>query len=254
MLNETEQCSGLIVVDPLRLPRETLLRLLEGASFQVIGDGPTLAEALRHIKPETSPDLIVYSFASDDDTKQALPRIAEAHLRFKAVKSVLIANPVRTEILSAAAHAGVDAILSRDISFDMLRRALELVLLGQRIFPSALVEPLLKTAEPFEDGEEHTPPPGLQRASERLHLAPLSPREASLSPREREILRCLVSGLSNKIIARELQVTEATVKVHVKALLRKTRLANRTQAAIWALSQDLNADPASPEAMSSLEG
>ena len=56
----------------------------------------------------------------------------------------------------------------------------------------------------------------------------------TLSKREREILRGLVSGWSNKVIARELAITEATVKVHMKALLRKIRITNRTQAAIWA--------------------
>jgi two-component system nitrate/nitrite response regulator NarL len=55
-----------------------------------------------------------------------------------------------------------------------------------------------------------------------------------LSPRETSILRCLARGASNKLIARDIQITEATVKVHVKAILRKIGVANRTQAAIWA--------------------
>ena len=55
------------------------------------------------------------------------------------------------------------------------------------------------------------------------------------SERENDILRCLIAGASNKLIARELQIAEATVKVHVKALLRKMKVANRTHAAISAL-------------------
>jgi two-component system nitrate/nitrite response regulator NarL len=57
-----------------------------------------------------------------------------------------------------------------------------------------------------------------------------------LSPREKEILSHLVEGHSNKGIARILGITEATVKVHLKSLLRKIGVENRTQAAIWALS------------------
>jgi DNA-binding CsgD family transcriptional regulator len=57
-----------------------------------------------------------------------------------------------------------------------------------------------------------------------------------LSARQRSILRCLVQGDSNKIIARKMAMAEATVKVHVKAILRKVRVHNRTQAAIWAMS------------------
>ncbi|MBL0408620.1 response regulator transcription factor, partial [Microvirga aerilata] len=55
-----------------------------------------------------------------------------------------------------------------------------------------------------------------------------------LSPREAEILRSLMRGEPNKVIAKRLDVTEATVKVHVKAILRKVGAANRTQAALWA--------------------
>ena len=55
-----------------------------------------------------------------------------------------------------------------------------------------------------------------------------------LSEREIAILRCLMRGDANKVIGRKLQLAEATVKVHIKSILRKIRLANRTQAAIWA--------------------
>jgi DNA-binding CsgD family transcriptional regulator len=55
-----------------------------------------------------------------------------------------------------------------------------------------------------------------------------------LSRRETSILRLLMQGTSNKVIARQLTITEATVKVHIKAILRKLRLHNRTQAAMWA--------------------
>jgi two-component system nitrate/nitrite response regulator NarL len=60
----------------------------------------------------------------------------------------------------------------------------------------------------------------------------VSPR--GLSARETVILRCLMQGDSNKLIARRFDITEATVKVHVKAILRKIHAKNRTQAAIWA--------------------
>ena len=54
------------------------------------------------------------------------------------------------------------------------------------------------------------------------------------STREIEILDCLTRGEANKFIARRFAIAEATVKVHVKAILRKIRAKNRTQAAIWA--------------------
>lgn len=66
--------------------------------------------------------------------------------------------------------------------------------------------------------------------------APASLRDKGLSPREIQILTCLVTGGSNKAIAARIGITEATVKVHIKGLLRKIDVRNRTQAAIWALN------------------
>ena len=57
-----------------------------------------------------------------------------------------------------------------------------------------------------------------------------------LSPREQSIMQCLIAGDSNKSIARKIDIAEATVKVHVKAILRKIRVQNRTQAAIWGMN------------------
>jgi two-component system nitrate/nitrite response regulator NarL len=67
-----------------------------------------------------------------------------------------------------------------------------------------------------------------------------SPTEA-LSPREREILRCLARGASNKEIARELDVAESTVKIHVQHILRKLELTSRVQAAVWAVEHGIAA-------------
>jgi len=67
-----------------------------------------------------------------------------------------------------------------------------------------------------------------------------SPAEA-LSPREREILRCLARGASNKEIARELDVAESTVKIHVQHILRKLELTSRVQAAVWAVEHGIAA-------------
>jgi DNA-binding CsgD family transcriptional regulator len=77
----------------------------------------------------------------------------------------------------------------------------------------------------------------------------LSPKSSSptindwdqLSPRERQVAICLAQGVSNKAIARLCKITEATVKTHLKGILRKTRLRNRTQAAVWAAARAIAA-------------
>ena len=67
------------------------------------------------------------------------------------------------------------------------------------------------------------------------HWAPPPQNHSRLSQREAHILDGLVQGHANKVIARSCNITEATVKVHMKSILRKIQVANRTQAAIWAL-------------------
>lgn len=70
-----------------------------------------------------------------------------------------------------------------------------------------------------------------------------------LSPRETAILLCLIDGDSNKSIARKIGITEATVKAHVKAILRKIRVQNRTQAAIWGMNNALLLQPANSNSL-----
>jgi two-component system nitrate/nitrite response regulator NarL len=68
----------------------------------------------------------------------------------------------------------------------------------------------------------------------RYEAQPCSADEAGLTKREREILRLIAEGLSNKRITRELDIMESTVKVHVKHLLKKLNLHSRVEAAVWA--------------------
>ena len=66
-----------------------------------------------------------------------------------------------------------------------------------------------------------------------------------ISDRERHILHNLLAGHSNKMIARQLNISEATVKVHMKAVLRKLNVRNRTQAAMWAVANGFSDSSAS---------
>ena len=69
-----------------------------------------------------------------------------------------------------------------------------------------------------------------------LQQAPINVRPLHLSEREAQMLDGLVKGHANKVIARTCDIAEATVKVHMKSILRKIRADNRTQAAIWAMA------------------
>ena len=75
----------------------------------------------------------------------------------------------------------------------------------------------------------------------RAGATPSAPAGPALSPREREILQHLARGASNKEIARDLDVAESTVKIHVQHILRKLDLTSRVQAAVWAVERGIAA-------------
>ncbi len=69
----------------------------------------------------------------------------------------------------------------------------------------------------------------------REDAQPCDPDAAGLTDQERRILELIAAGMSNKAVARELSITDGTVKVHVKHLLRKLNLRSRLEAAVWAI-------------------
>lgn len=81
-----------------------------------------------------------------------------------------------------------------------------------------------------------------------------SRRLPRLSERETQILDGLVKGHANKVIARTYDITEATVKVHMKSILRKIQVANRTQAAIWALEHGYSTDEIKDRLLEAADG
>ena len=85
---------------------------------------------------------------------------------------------------------------------------------------------LLKDMEP----EDLTP---VLAASLRANRATSDRDISQLTPRERDILKLIAQGLPNKMIARRLEITESTVKVHVKHMLKKMKLKSRVEAAVW---------------------
>lgn len=126
----------------------------------------------------------------------------------------ILSDALDSAQMTACFAAGADGFLLKDISADTLIGSLRLIALGEKVFPSSLAN-VFAAETPAET-------------------------QGDLSQREMQILRCLVEGDSNKRIANRLHITEATVKVHLKSILRKTRTTNRTQAAIWSLQRGLH--------------
>src|SRR6202022_2162480 len=127
--------------------------------------------------------------------------------------------------------AGADGYFVDIMTCDVFIKSVELVVMGETIFPPAFLSFVLGP-----DGEQLAETVLLDEKNEAILFTTEDTLTPQLSPREKSILHCLIEGDSNKCIARKIDIAEATVKVHVKAILRKIRVQNRTQAAIWGMN------------------
>lgn len=126
--------------------------------------------------------------------------------------------------MNGALAAGASAYLMNDLSIPALLSALTL---------AATEDLVLLAGPPLDAGASRAP-----ILPDRANAASVAPGSADLSPRETTILDLVKGGDSNKHIARKLGIAEATVKCHVKAILRKINVRNRFDAAMWALRVD----------------
>ena len=145
--------------------------------------------------------------------------------RSPETRIVALADQFDLGFVRTAHEAGVNGFCLTASGPEVLIKSLELVMLGESILPFAVLRSLMDAA-PLNRNQP------LQDNAAGLSISDL--KECKLSAREAEILGCLTKGEPNKVIARKLDITEATIKVHVKAILRKIGATNRTQAAMWA--------------------
>ncbi len=216
----------ILLVDANKLFREGLKRLLDGSSFVISAEADNLAEGITRLETGMHPKIALVEFDAGTDDVSQLHAVRE---KFADLKLVVLAATTRNiHHLARCFEAGADAYLLKNISPDALKQSLRLVLLGEKVFPTRLAALLVS-------GQVETQRP-----------ATASPDLEGLSERETQILRCLLNGHPNKVIAKKLNITEATVKVHLKGVLKKINAANRTQAAIWALNNGLTSDTQAP--------
>ncbi|MBD2749518.1 response regulator transcription factor [Microvirga sp. BT688] len=163
---------------------------------------------------------------ASQNTGRVLEVIKEVRAQSPDTRIVALADQFDLSFVQTAHEMGVTGFCLTTSGPEVLINSVELVMLGESILPFEVVRSLM----------ERAPQPDNQLVQDdSLAQAKLSDLTAcKLSAREAEILGCLTKGEANKVIARRLDITEATIKVHVKAILRKIGATNRTQAAMWA--------------------
>jgi two-component system, NarL family, nitrate/nitrite response regulator NarL len=208
-----------LLIDDHALVRKGIEELLQSRGVQVVAAVGSGEEGVRRAL-ELPADLILL------DVKMPGMNGVET---LKALRASGVGAPVvmltmsrEDADLSAALRAGARGYLLKDMEPEELVPALEAAVQGDNVVAQELVGSLA----------------GLVRGD--AVPAPRKPAPfAELTPRELEILECIADGSSNKMIARALEITDGTVKLHVKAILRKLGLRSRVEAAVSAVEHGL---------------
>ena len=217
-------CKSTIIVSSFSLRRDALEVLLTEAGFHLIGK----VGELRNLRSLIDTDgkepalILVDSLAWTDSELDTAARLRSTNSNTKIVVLAESLPPSRIEQLR---QLGVEGLLTPDIHKAALVRYLELVLLGERVLHPGVHAEI--------------------QASGVFTSLSTTGRPARLSAREHQVLRLVARGLSNKQMARRLEITDGTVKIHVRNLCRKVGARNRTQLAAWAVTQGIS-DSARP--------
>ncbi|MFZ5508922.1 MAG: two-component system response regulator NarL [Pseudomonadota bacterium] len=209
--------NSIIVIDDHPLFRKGVSQLIAmDAELRFAGEASSGREGLE-LARRVQPDLILLDLHMRDmDGIATLRALREAGLDSRIVMLTVSDN---AEDLIAAIRAGADGYLLKDMEPEDLLARIRDALFGRMVISDSLT--------------------GLLAQALREEAVAASRSTASLTDREKAILRCLAQGLSNKLIGRELNIAEGTVKVHVKNLLKKLSFRSRVEAAVWAVEQGL---------------
>lgn len=214
----SEHTSTIMLVDDHPLLRKGLKQLLAfEPDLEVIAEASSGREALA-LASELDPDLIVLDLNMDGmDGLETLKRLRDDGVTSRII--MLTVSNADEDVVSAISN-GADGYLLKDMDPDLLLEQLKRAVTGKMVLSEEVTQ-ILATA--------------IRRPATK----PVS-ELSTLTAREVEILECIAKGMSNKVIARELDISDGTVKVHVKHLLKKLGLRSRVEAAVWMVNYQGN--------------
>jgi two-component system nitrate/nitrite response regulator NarL len=208
----------ILIVDDHPLFRKGVRQLLSmDPELEVVGEGRSGQEALA-LAAQLDPDLILMDLnMAGMNGLEALKALRDAEVDCRVV--MLTVSDDEDDVITAL-RSGADGYLLKDMEPEELLACIRQAAVGQMVLSDHLNAVLAAAISGRGTAAGHAP--------------------QELTARERDIVRCLAAGLSNKMIGRELDITEGTVKVHVKNLLKKLGLRSRVEVAVWAVNHRLD--------------
>jgi two-component system nitrate/nitrite response regulator NarL len=211
-----------LLIDDHALVRKGIEELLQSRGVQVVAAVGSGEEGVRRAR-ELPADLILLDVKMPGMSGiETLRALREAGVRAPVVMLTMSRDDAD---LGAALRAGARGYLLKDMEPEELVPALEAAAQGDNVVAQELVGSLAGLVRGKDGAAPPAPPPA----------APF----AELTPRELEILECIADGSSNKMIGRALDITDGTVKLHEKSILRKLGMRSRVEAAVAAVGHGL---------------
>jgi DNA-binding NarL/FixJ family response regulator len=202
-----------MVVDDHPLVRSAVAKAIAGDGMEVIAETSTAEEALI-LAPQLAPDILLLDIALPGMSGVELVR--ELAPRLPNTRIVMLTMSAADRDVADAMRYGASGYLTKDLSPEALARSLRATLTGELVMPRRLANRLLARILRRGTAAEAT---GEELALDRL------------TARERDILRLLAEGLSDRDIATALTISRRTVESHVSSILRKMDVRNRAEAA-----------------------
>jgi two-component system nitrate/nitrite response regulator NarL len=209
---QTEAPQSILIVDDHPLFRRGVIQLIQATpEFRFVGEAPSGREGLE-LARRLQPDMVLLDLNMKDmNGVEVLKTLKDEG---NEARIVMLTVSDQADDLMAALQAGADGYLLKDMEPEDLMRQLVEAAHGKITISERLTQLLV--------------------ASLRDKARPATLAEAGLTEQEARILDHLIAGKRNKLIARDLGITEGTVKVHVKHVLKKLNLRSRVEAAVWA--------------------
>ena len=222
----------LLVVDDHPLFRRGLIALLsQDDRFEIVGEAGDVGEALR-VLAKTQPDLLLLD--NHLPGVKGVDAIASLKSERPNLRILMLTVSEDEEDLSKALQHGADGYLLKTSESDQLCDALVKVHAGHSVISPSMLNKLVSTmrhtANPTADAV------GIMSFSKAAAIQALD----KLSPREKDIFLLIAKSLSNKQIARDLDIAETTVKIHVQHIFKKLDLTSRVQIAVFAATHGLS--------------
>ena len=208
--------SSILLIDDHPMLRNGVKQLIHTVNyFEIVGETGSGIEGIK-LAEELDPDIILLDINIHDVNGLDILRV----LREKNISSRIIMFTVSNakEDIITALKIGADGYLLKDMEPEDFIKALQDISIGKVIMDDAISHIILNY---MRHGDEPTTKP--------IHDVNL------LTPREHEIFDLLVQGLSNKLIAKDLDIVESTVKVHIKSIFKKLNFKSRMEMTVWYL-------------------